>query len=93
MGQEFYTDLVNKCYGLEGSKLVALDESQDLVVKQAEDHFRTLPDEIPEFDHYSPASYLIEHWAKLQPEIRHSEDALNRFDALFTDLNVLLPNN
>jgi hypothetical protein len=58
-------------------------------VKDVEESFRTLPPDAPEFDHFSPASFLIENPSVLET-LPGVEDALDRFEKLFTDLNALL---
>jgi len=59
------------------------------VLEEVETHFRTTPTE-EEFDHYSPALFVTENRSKLRefPEI---DQALDRFEKLFKDLNRLLP--
>jgi hypothetical protein len=62
------------------------------IVKYVEEHFRTLPDTVPEFDHYAPSSYLTEHRSALLKKLSEPdlEALLARFEKLFTDLNALL---
>lgn len=92
IGREFYFELVNHCYGLSGEyTLDPKKEPQDLrVVKEVEEYFRTLPPDVPEFDHYTPAAYLVENSERLRNELPGMNGALDRFEQLFKDLNKLL---
>jgi len=58
----------------------------------AEEHFRTLPVTVPEFNHYAPASYLKQHRGDILKTLgdKELEAALSRFEKLFTDANALL---
>jgi predicted ATPase len=91
LGHHFYCALVNRCYSLKGSDLLA-DQTSDAsgrVIKEVEDHFRTMATDAPKFDHCAPALYLAEHTDVLQalPDL---DAALDRFESLFVDLNKLL---
>ncbi|MEH1977059.1 MAG: AAA family ATPase [Nostoc sp.] len=92
-GSTFYIELVNICYGIKRNLQAVPSPSVGLrIVKYVEDHFRTLPDTVPEFDHYTPAAYFIEHQANIIKKVVASdlEAALVRFEKLFSDLNGLL---
>lgn len=94
LGRSLYIALVNACYSLSPEYRLPeakLPEASIRVLKEVEDHFKTLPPEIQEFNHYKPASYLIEHFAKLQKKLPAIGDTLDRFEKLFKDLNKLLP--
>jgi hypothetical protein len=54
--------------------------------------FKVLPPGAPEFDHYGPAAWLIEHPKELRAKTTAVTEALNRFEELFGHLNALLPN-
>ncbi|MBB4005468.1 AAA family ATPase [Aurantimonas endophytica] len=62
-----FVDLVNKTYSLKDGheltveKLNAADPSTGRLVKKAEAYFRILPAEIPEFSHFDPSMYLLQH--------------------------------
>ena len=93
IGRAFYVLLVNECYNLPAGK--KLPEKKSLkgpnsVVAEVEEHFRTLPLDISEFDHYRPATYLVENSSTLKKKLLGLEDALNRFEKLFKELNNLL---
>lgn len=93
-GSTFYIELVNVCYDIKRKQALAVPSpSVGLrIVKHVEDHFRTLPDTVAEFDHYTPAAYFIEHQANIIKKVPASdlEAALVRFEKLFSDLNGLL---
>ena len=57
------------------------------MLREVEQHFRVLdPQKYPEFDHYTPSRYLISEGV----ELGGAEAAVDRFEALFADLNALL---
>ena len=91
LGSELYGALVNRCYSLEGEQVVKLAQDSAPVVKAVEDHFRLLPPEVPEFDHYEPAAHLIENFKELEPQLPGLDEALDRFEVLFQKVNALLP--
>jgi len=93
LGRAAYLALVNQAYGLtDKMKLdVALGNRNGArVLKEAEEHFATLPPSAPNFDHFRPAAYLLENRSGILCSLPGLEAALNRFEKLFTDLNALL---
>ena len=91
VGADLYVELVNACYGLSGQQVASAPTANSRVLKHIEEHFRTLPNTVPEFDHYSPSAYLVEHRsAFFKGKKKMLADALDRFEKLFTDLNGLL---
>lgn len=92
IGREFYFELVNRCYGLSNEYALKPEKEPQgsRVVKEVEEHFRTLPNDLPEFDHYTPAAYLVENGKDFRNASRGLSDALDRFEQLFKDLNRLL---
>jgi hypothetical protein len=90
LGRDLYIRLVNATYGLSGENALPTKRPKDAPerVVEVEEHFRTLPANVPEYDHYAPARYLIEHASELS--LPGLDDALTRFEKLFTDLNPLL---
>lgn len=85
----FFVDLVNGTYGLKGGheltveKLEAADISTMRLVKKAEAYFRVLPTEIPEFNHYDPSLYLLQHPELWKETSKAVQDTLNRFESAF----------
>lgn len=94
IGRSSYIALVNRTYELEGEHALLETKPEGApsrVLKEVEDHFRTLPPHLPEFDHYSPAAYLVEHTAEVRPALSDLEPSLERFENLFRELNNALP--
>jgi energy-coupling factor transporter ATP-binding protein EcfA2 len=96
VGRPLYSAVVNARYGLKGAEMFSSDghvSSGPRAVKEAEAHFERLKQTMkdpPLLDHYSPAAYLAEHAAEYRKSSGYNE-ALDRFERLFRDLNALLP--
>jgi predicted ATPase len=93
IGRTAYMALVNQAYSLKDE--MKLDPAvgsakSERVLKDVEHHFALLPPEAPQFDHFSPASYLLENRADVLPNLPGLEASLDRFEKLFNDLNELL---
>jgi hypothetical protein len=94
LGRALYIDLVARTFKLKNAqKLLAVRPAtaSERVVKEVEEHFRTLPTTVDNFDHYAPALHLLEHTSTLRTQLAGLDDALDRFEKLFQDLNALLP--
>jgi hypothetical protein len=94
IGGPVYTELVNQCYNLKpGYRIQSIGRqgAQTRVLKEVEQHFKSLPTGTPLFDHFEPAVFLMENREKLFAQLLGIEDALVRFERLFADLNGLLP--
>jgi hypothetical protein len=91
IGWELYRELVHAAYNLRAEHQLpaARPAGQTRVVKAVEEHFRSLPPEIPEFDHMLPALAAVETQQKLGVSVG-IEPALERSSALITDLNNAL---
>jgi energy-coupling factor transporter ATP-binding protein EcfA2 len=94
LGVELYVKLVNATYSqqLEPAKILALVPETPRLARKVEAAFKVLPPETPEFDHYRPATWLIENAKELRAESNSVSEALGRFEELFKRLNALLPN-
>ena len=93
LGRDFYIHLVNRCYGLEGENQLTAMRSGDaprLVLEEVKQHFRTVATDGPEFDHLSPAIYLVEHESDFS-DVDGFEATLDRFEQLFESVTSLLP--
>lgn len=91
LGRTTYVALVNRCYKLEGTQRITGGTTREpRVVGEVEAHFRTLPPSAPAFDHYTVAEYLMLNGAALQIALPGLDEALDRFERLFGDLNQLL---
>lgn len=93
LGQSLYIELVNKTYNLKSANRVTVpqDGGTGRIVPVVEAHFRTLPPEIPEFDHYAPSLYLFENRTAFFKSMATEHESLDRFEKLIDDLNSLLP--
>ncbi|WSG98793.1 AAA family ATPase (plasmid) [Rhizobium johnstonii] len=85
----FFVDLVNRTYSLRHEnaltvdKLEAADVNTNRMVKKAEAYFRTLPAEIPEFSHYDPSIYLLQHPELWKGKGKPIQETLGRFETAF----------
>ncbi|RIK84900.1 MAG: ATP-dependent endonuclease [Hyphomicrobiales bacterium] len=92
-----FVELVNKTYQLPKAhaltveKLDAADTTTERLVKKAEAYFRVLPAEIPEFSHFDPSMYLLQHPELLQGKADYIEKTLARFEAAFAQIGKFLP--
>lgn len=86
---QLFVDLVNATYGLKDEhaltveKLEAADTNTTRTVKKAEAYFRLMPPEIPEFSHYDPAAYLLQHPKLLSGSSKAVKETLARFEKAF----------
>lgn len=84
-----FVELVNKTYGLKDGheltvdKLEAADPNTGRLVKKAEAYFRVLPTEMPEFSHFDPSSYLLQHPTLLNGKSKSIQETLARFEKAF----------
>lgn len=92
IGYENYVELINECYGLRTKNKITVKTTgaSERVLEDVENHFRTLPADIPEFDHFTPSAYLSENGAKLAKSMPKFDEALGRFEKIFQDVNALL---
>ena len=94
IGREAYFTLVNMCYKLPRKyRLRAAQEtsSNASVIEEVEQHLRAIPLMVPELDPHAPAEYLTENGKKLLRKLGGLEEAFQRFEALFRDLNSRSP--
>ena len=85
---EFYLKLANSEFGISLT-VDDLPEGSPRIVRRIEQYFENNP--IPngvQFNHYRPARYFSENIESLESEL--TEEKLNRFQQVFTDLNKLL---
>lgn len=92
---ELFANIINGAYNLSGdhalteASLMAADEATVRLVKKSEAYFCTLPPEIPEYDHYRPAEWLIENSHLLDAE-EMVKETLSRAERLCHAINQLL---
>jgi predicted ATP-dependent endonuclease of OLD family len=91
IGRTPYIELVKQAYSLSAQHSLPGPRPADAptrVVKEVEEHFRVLPPEVDEFDHYGPSEYLIQQGMGFTlPDL---DQTLDRFEVLFRDLNAML---
>lgn len=91
MGAKFYIALVNSVYELSTSNQVSTPAqgSSNRVVPIVEDHFRSLPPYVREFDHFTPAETLFQ--GKVDGcSLPGYPEAISRMAKLISDMNSLL---
>lgn len=94
--QEFYLELVNQAYSLTGTqklhkeKLAQAQPQSDRVVKLVEAIFKTMPPEIPAFDHFTPAEWLLRHPGILEGDDPQVLQTIGTCERVFSTLNGLL---
>lgn len=92
----FFIDLVNRAYGLKDGheitveKLEAADSNTGRLVKKAEAYFRLLPEPMPEYSHYDPSLYLLQHPELWKGKGKPIQDTLNRFELAFDRISNFL---
>lgn len=90
-----FATIVNSAYSLTGTQamtaqaLDAADTATVRLVKKAEAFFRVLPQTVPEFDHFTPAGWLIEHPAALSGDAPEITATLDRAEVLLRAMNAL----
>lgn len=92
---DLYLTLVNRALGLGDSEAITAEKaaaanSSPRIVKQVEAVCKTLPADVPEFNHYMPAEWLLRHPDSLDGENADVFQSLDKFEAVFKELNQLL---
>ncbi|TPG18629.1 hypothetical protein EAH87_11115 [Sphingomonas koreensis] len=93
---QLFVDLVNATYRLTddrvltAEKLEAAESNTTRLVKKAEAYFRLLPAEIPEFSHYDPAAYLLQHPKLLAGSSKAVKETLDRFESAFQRIGAFV---
>jgi predicted ATPase len=77
-------------YKLSAKTLNDADKNTVRLVKKAEAAFNIMPEAIPTYDHFTPASWLLSNPKTLEATNNDVENTLNRTEALFKALNELL---
>jgi len=91
LGRDFYVALVNAAYGLKTTNKMPASKPKDAsarVTVEVSDRFKTMPVTVADYDHYAPAEYLAIHPDAVSGP--HLDEALERFERLFVELNNLL---
>lgn len=93
LGRDLYLALVTECYGLEKKDhfpAVKPANAPNLVVKEASEHMRTVSASVATFNHYAPAACLVANWGELKDKLPGVDEALDRFEEFFKQVNALL---
>jgi predicted ATP-dependent endonuclease of OLD family len=91
-----FLSIVNAAYDLTDhnkltlSKLEQTDPNATRLVKKVEAAFNVMPDTVPAFDHFTPASWLIRNPAALEGTCEDIERTLSRAENLFATLKAAL---
>lgn len=92
LGRDNYFALVDAAYGLEDDLAMrnfSGDSSARVVVDVAA-HFACLPPDVPEYDHYYPASHAVQNSDAVESILPNLDEALNNFEKLFQDIDAIL---
>ena len=95
MHPDFFCAIINQTYDLKGehqldaAKLAAA-EATPRQVKQAEAHFRVLPEEIPEYSHYRPADWLIRNPTVFDGDTTEVTETLEKAEKVIAVYNAML---
>ena len=91
IGRKNYVDLTRMAYNLDPDDMRPIERSggsRVKVVEEVKDFMTSLPRGPGRFDRYRSAEFLIQQGADFSlPEL---DQALDRFEALFQDLNAML---
>lgn len=93
---EIYLSLVNEAYSLAGNqrvdqnKLAQVQPQSERIMKLVEGVFRVMPPETPEFDHFTPADWLLRHPDFLGGDSKDIQQTLDRCEKVFSTLNGLV---
>ena len=93
---DLYLMLVNRALGLgddvaiTAEKAAVANNATSRIVKKVEAACKTLPADVPEFNHYLPAEWLLRHPDFLDGEDAEVGQSLDKFEAVFKELNRLL---
>lgn len=94
LGEKLFLEIVNGAYAIPKGKILAAGKlpagaPPDVrLLPRVEAAMKLIPD-VPEFDHFLQSSWLIKNSGVLDP--KEFPEAFDRFEALFTRLNKLLP--
>lgn len=92
-----YAEILNQAYGLAGAtgldeaKLIAANPNTERLVKKAEAAFNVMPAGTPEFDHYTPADWILRNPTFLDTDKAEIAHTLKMFELAISALNKCLP--
>jgi len=93
---ELFAEILNGAYKPPAGKEVSKDALMtaaptERIVKKAEALFMLMPSEVPDFDHFAPARWLLENSKILDVDSPEVQATLDRAEAVFKAFNGLLP--
>jgi hypothetical protein len=92
---ELYAKLLNEAFDLpianilDAKKLDAADKDTEKLVGKAVAAFKSMP-ESPEYNHFTPADWLVRHPQVIEREAPEVLETLGRFENVFKAFNALL---
>lgn len=92
---QIFADILNAAYKPPAEKLLSKEVFEGVtethrLVKKAEALFRLMPPEVPEFDHFTPARWLLENPQLLDDDSAEVSTTLDRAESVFKTFNALL---
>lgn len=92
---ELFAEILNGAYNPPAGKEVSKDAliaaaPTERIVKKAEALFMLMPSEVPEFDHFAPARWLLENAKILDVDSPEVQATLDRAEVVFKAFNKLL---
>ena len=92
---ESFIQIVNACYALNDSLALTIHKVNSIatttrIVKRVEALFRRMPDTVPMFNHFAPASWLIRNLGVLEGKSEAVERSLAVAERVFDTYNALL---
>lgn len=93
---ELFVDILNSAFALSAadrldtSKLESADTSTTRLVKKSEAAFRTMSEKAPQFDHFTPAEWLLKNSGILEKQNDAVKKTLDRAESVFKSFNQLL---
>jgi energy-coupling factor transporter ATP-binding protein EcfA2 len=91
-----FAAIVNAAYALvapqavTSASLAAADQNTERLVKQTEATFKLLPENIPMYDHFTPAAWLIRNPSILDDDKPEVLATLDRAEKVFATFNAML---
>ena len=92
---ELFIHIVNLCYALDDSLALTIEKVNSVttttrIVKRVEALFQLMPDTVPNFNHFTPASWLICNLGALEANSEPVERSLAMAERVFHTYNALL---
>jgi predicted ATP-dependent endonuclease of OLD family len=93
---ELFVELLNGAYKPPAGKEVtvanlAAANGGERIVKKAEDLFKLMPPDVPDFDHFAPARWLLQNPQVLETDTPQVRATLEKGERVFNAFNKLLP--